>query len=725
MTKSKKTLSIVVAILIVSLGFCATIPNVKGQKDEVRELPTAVTLLPIELPLSSAGETKILESLEKLANRGLGADRPIVVLEFQRNRRENAQNNDAIGRGTSFERALGLARWLSGPKGGRIRSVGFIPQSITGHAVLIALGCEEIAISPSAEIGKAAIDEIELDATVRQAYLDVASKRGTFPEAAVLSLIDPSESLVRLDLANNRVDFWTLSQLKANKRPEGVWNETQLVPNNQMAVFVGQELRGWRWVAHLANDREQLGQALKLAKPLTEQPVFEGERTAVRMKFQGVVTTRQVNRIIRAIDESLQRNVNLILIEVDSTGGNLVESMRLAQYLSNIPSDRAEVVAFINGSSLGDSALVPLACDTILMHPDAKIGGPGEASISPELCHHHKTTLQELAKAAGRSDGELLGCICQDIPIFEYSSFDGRRQLTSPKWLDDDPNVPQWHQGRQIPFESGLSFPRAQELMLANDSASSMEAVGIKYGIQELPDEMRSNATERAIEWLASQGWVSMLLVLIGVISLSAEMSSPGIGIAGITSGICFLLFFWIHWFQGTVEWLEILLILAGVLCLFAEIFFLPGFGVFGVTGILLLVLGLLLVGQTFVWPTNEYQWHKTMRGMGQLGLLFAGIVGTGILFRKQIANLPMIRWMSLQPPREDKELLALQHMVEELQSYVGWNGVTISRCNPSGKATIGDKIFSVSSEDAWIDENTDIQVVSIHGNTLIVRPRH
>ena len=684
----------------------------------------ASALIPIEFPLTAVDETKLIETLDRLASRANGNERPVVVLEFAGKKVTTTNAEDTtIGRGTEFVRALGLARWLSGPKGSRIRSVAYIPKTICGHAVLVALSCEEIAIATLAEIGRAGIDEPTLDTTIRQAYTDIAARRGAFPPAAVLSLLDPAESLVRVELDGNEVEFATVPQLALRKRP-GKWE--QLVPTNQMANYSGRELRTkWRWVAYEANDREQLARLLKLAKPLSEQPVFAGPRIMTRVHVKGIVSSRQVTRVIRAIEEGLNKpGTNLILVEVDSPGGNLDESIRLAQYLAGIAPDQAEVVSYVTGAARGDAALIPLASDLILMHPDAKLGGPGEATITQALCNEQKSSLQDLAKSSRRSDGELLGCICEDIEIFEYISFDGESQLNSPQWLVDDPVAPRWNKGAKVDFDGGLSYEKASELRLVSDNPISLEAVGNKFGIDKLPAETRTNATEQFVEWLGGQGWLSMLLFMVGIVSLSAELSTPGVGIAGILSAVCFLLFFWIHLFQGTVEWLEILLILAGVVCLAAELFVLPGFGVFGVTGLILLATGLLLAGQTFVIPTNEYQWKRTAQGIGQLGFIVMSMLVAAVLFRKQLAKLPMVRWFALQPPKVDVDLVEMERAVEELRAFIGWHGTTISRCNPSGKASIGDRIFSVVSQGSWIDEDTEIEVVNLQENSLVVKPR-
>lgn len=683
------------------------------------------TLIPLEFPMTAASEVRVIESLERLANRTIAEDRPLVVLEFIGKEGTTDGRDQTIGRGTEFVRSLALARWLSGSQGSRIRSVAYIPSTICGHAVLVALGCEEIAMAPLAEIGRAGIDEPILDGTIRQSYQDIAARRGTFPPAAILSLIDPSEALWELTLADKKTDFTTTSEL-TKKIESGVaksWDQKTIT--NQLARFTGQELRTWRWVAHNVNDREQLARVFKLSKAISEKPSFPSTRVMTRVHLKGIVSKRQITRTIRAIEEGLAKTgTNLVLVEIDSPGGNLNESMRLARYLAEIPNDQAEVVSYITREARGDAALIPLASDLILMQPDAKIGGAGEATISTAGCNAQKAELQEFAKLVGRSDGELLGCICPEIEIFEYRSFDGQSQLNSPEWLVDDPVAPMWNRGAKVDFAGGLSFAQAVELGLAADNPISLEAVGNKFGIDKIPPETRTNATEQFVEWLGGQGWLSMLLFMVGIISLSAELSTPGIGIAGLLSAICFLLFFWIHLFQGTVEWLEILLILAGVVCLGAELFILPGFGIFGVTGLILLAVGLLLAGQTFVIPTNDYQWTRTAQGIGQMGLIVTGMFGLAIVFRKQLAKLPVVRWLALQPPKTDRDLVDMEHAVEELRTFVGWNGTTVSRCNPSGKASIGDRIFSVASQGDWIDEDTDVEVINVQGNTLIVKSR-
>jgi membrane-bound ClpP family serine protease len=685
------------------------------------------TLVKLPLPLSAEAETRILASLESIASRSTGGDRPIVVLEFTSANGMAATNDVAgrLGRGTSFERALSVARWLSGTKGNRIRSVAYIPESIGGHAVLVALACEEIAIHPAAEIGLAGIDESTQEATIVQAYTETATRRGLFPAAAVRSMLDPAETLVKLELEGGGVEYATLPELERGLRPEKAWDEKQLVPSNQMGTFAGQELRSWRWVTYLVPDPNQLGPMLKLDTDVRERPAFAEPRKAMRSHIRGIVSPRQVDRTIRAIEDAVNnQQANLILIELDSPGGNLSESLRLAFYLANVPSDKAEVVVWISGQARGDASLIALAADTLYMSPEATLGNSGEASISPANIQKRKDNLLEFAKLSGRQPGDVVGCLCPEVPVFEFQAVNGRRLRAPENWLEDDAKLPLWAKGNEVNYREGIDAPRAVDLGLCSDRQPSLEGVGNQFGLESLPEEKQTNKTEQIVEWIASQRWLSMFLFMVGLMCLIAELNAPGVGVPGAIAVVCFLLFFWLNMFQGTVEWLEILLILGGVGFLAVEIFLLPGFGVFGIGGLIMLGLGLVLAGQTFVLPTNAYQTQRVIHGLGQLGFVFFAILGLLVAFRKQLAKTPIFRWFALQPPTSDRFLVKMDELNEERRSLLGSYGATVTRCNPFGKARIGDQIVDVMTEHAWIDEDSPIEVVAMKGQHLVIRQR-
>ena len=687
------------------------------------------SLLRVALPLTSETESRILASLESFSGQARGVDRPIVILEFvAANPAAQAAGEQApsIGQGTSFEKALSLARWLSGPKGSRIKSVGYVNQNLRGHGVLIALACEELVVLSDVELGLAGIDEPQLEPTVVQAYLDVAAKRGMIPLAAVRSMLDPAAPLVQLDLEGGGIEFTSVPDLESKGRPEGAWPERQLVPTNKLATFTGQEMRQWRWIAHAIAQPELLQAALKLSSPPKEKASFALPRHPALIQLRGVLHRRMVTRTIRAIDDAISNEgADLIFLEIDSPGGSFEESMRLAFHLAKISNDRAEVVAYVSGYARGDAALIPLAADLVYMAPEALLGTGGEASIRGEDIEQNKQTILEFASLAKRNPGDVVGLIYPSASVHEFFSADGRRERNVAGWIQEpDPNRPLWKKGQAVDFNNGIGVDRAIEMGIVADRELDLASVATKFMVSELPMEKQTSRLERGVEWLASQRWLTFVLFLVGMICLSAEVNSPGLGVPGLISLVCFLFFFWINLFQGTIEWLEILLILGGVICLLAEIFVLPGFGIFGLAGLVMLAIGLLLAGQTFTFPTNSYQWGRSINGLGQMGFGVIVLAVVGFLLRNQLAKLPMVRWFALEHPTQDRFVVAMERMSEERQMLKGMYGTTTTRCNPYGKAILGDQLIDVVSQGGWIEENMPIEVLDVKDTHVIIRKR-
>lgn len=731
-------------LLIIALATCLW--NLQPARSQEADTPTpapaatqkGATRIRVPLPLVGDADTRILASLESVSMRSEGNQRPVVILEFVEAGPPSGPNADpaaqapdppgeskSIGQGSSFEKALTISRWLSGPKGNRIKSIGYITSNLRGHAVLVALACEELAMQPDAEIGKAGIDEIQIDPTLQQAYLDVAARRGMFPAALVKSMLDPSQPLVQYFLEGGGVEYTTAPELESKPQPVGALPPRQLVPANQMATFNGQELRQRRWITATVPKAEALAAALKLTGPILEKPTFALPRKPVHLKLKGVLHRRVINRSIRAIDDAINnQGADLLLIELDSPGGNLDDSIRLAYRLAEIQADKAEVVVFVSQHARGDAALIALAGDAIYMAPDAVLGTGGEASINSAAIEQRKNNFLELARLANRAPGDLVGLTQPDATIQEFQALDGRQLRTLPNWISDDPAKPLWNKGKAVDYSNGLATDRAITMGIATGRANDLAGVAQNFGVAELPMEKQTSRIEQSIEWLASQRWLAYVCFLVGLICLSAELSTPGVGVPGLIALVCFLIFFWMNMFQGTIEWLEILLILAGIACLLAEIFILPGFGIFGIAGLIMLAAGLLLAGQNFTIPTNRYQFDQLVQGLGQMGLGVICLFGAGLLLHKQLGRLPMFRWFALEHPIGDKFVVAMDRLEEDRQTLKGRYGTTMTRCNPYGKAILGDVVVDVVSKGGWIDEDMPIEVVEVKENQVLIRRR-
>src|SRR5438874_6240396 len=81
---------------------------------------------------------------------------------------------------------------------------------------------------------------------------------------------------------------------------------------------------------------------------------------------------------------------------------------------------------------------------------------------------------------------------------------------------------------------------------------------------------------------------------MVGIGCLILELKMPGVGLPGVIAALCFVLFFWAHsQLNGQITLLAVLLFLLGLVLIGIEVFLVPGMGVLGISGVVLLLVGL------------------------------------------------------------------------------------------------------------------------------------
>jgi membrane-bound ClpP family serine protease len=183
-------------------------------------------------------------------------------------------------------------------------------------------------------------------------------------------------------------------------------------------------------------------------------------------------------------------------------------------------------------------------------------------------------------------------------------------------------------------------------------------------------------------------------------------------------------MYFWSAFLGGTATWLEAILFLAGVASILLEIFVLPGSAIFGLGGGLMVLVSLVLASQTFVLPHNEYQTAQLRNSLLSLVAAGAAVLGIAALLRKYLPHTPMLGQMVLAPPSESEfEAVARREALVDFAHLVGQHGRTTTQLTPSGKARFGADLIDVISDGELVPRGTEIVVVEVSGNRVLVRP--
>ena len=261
-------------------------------------------------------------------------------------------------------------------------------------------------------------------------------------------------------------------------------------------------------------------------------------------------------------------------------------------------------MAYVPNEARSDAAIVALACDQLVVHPQAVLGGSGAHELSPD-------EIESVARRRSAEVGPAQGTLVvadggDDRSASGRLSRHATRATSSTsatRNCDEQSEPDKWERGELvttpgIPLK--LTGTQAEEYHLANHVVDNFAQFKQYYGLENDPTLVEPGWADFLIEALASPG-VAVLLLVIGWRGLYIELHAPGIGIGGFVAAVCFLLFFWSRYLGGTAGWLEVLLFVAGVCCLLLEVFVIPGFGIFGLGGGALVLASLILASQTFL----------------------------------------------------------------------------------------------------------------------------
>jgi len=371
--------------------------------------------------------------------------------------------------------------------------------------------------------------------------------------------------------------------------------------------------------------------------------------------------------------------------------------------------------------------LVAVSCKPLYMMPDARIGGPGADSVSQEDVARYDELIDQIAQATKRPAALIRGLLNSELVVYRYTHRKtGRIRYATEEDLvasdeDSDAEQKKWIRGEQIELADGLSAVEAIALGLVDGESPSLEDTSRRVGLSTTPVEVADRGLIRFVEKLGRSQALAFLLIFIGFTALSAEANAPGLGFPGFLSIVCFSLWFWIQFLAGTAEWLEMVVFGLGIVCISVEIFVVPGFGIFGVGGLALTVLGLVLMSQTFIVPRNAYQFSVLNRGVWVALAGAAGMIGGFVAMRLLFPHVPVLRGLVMEA--QDDALIDESEKLADFSELLGQVGTATTPLRPSGKARFGDQIVQVVSDGTLIAAGDLVRVSDVHATRVVVEP--
>jgi membrane-bound serine protease (ClpP class) len=166
------------------------------------------------------------------------------------------------------------------------------------------------------------------------------------------------------------------------------------------------------------------------------------------------------------------------------------------------------------------------------------------------------------------------------------------------------------------------------------------------------------------------------------------------------------------------------MLFVCGVLFLLLELFVLPGFGIFGLGGGVMILVSLVLASQTMFLPQTESQLIELRRSLVIVTSAALATVVVAIALRHYLPRAPVFRTLLLNPtPEEDLIDLDYRESVVDYTHLISQQGIATTNLMPSGKADFNGELVDVIADGLPIDRGQTVVVTKARGSRVLVRP--
>jgi len=501
------------------------------------------------------------------------------------------------------------------------------------------------------------------------------------------------------------------------------------------------------------------------------------------------ITDITAESVKRRLDEALARGAKTIIFELDTPGGLVTSTFKISDYIRNLPDD-IKTVAWVNTTAHSGGALVAISCGEIVMARSSRIGdaqvifgNPVGAEAVPEELKAKMTTpvLADARQSAQRRGYSHVLCEAFVDPdrevwwlentktgerefVFDEEKRERFGQPAKPEPKKDEDakekedsedeaevetvtdsgsaerewKLVEKYYDVVLDMEVDTIQPVVRDNQLLQMSPSEAYAYGFSKGIATTETELSERYSlasvtrilptwsENLALWMTSM-YVRGFLFLLILLGAYVEFHTPGVGVPGLVALICLAVFVGAPYLTGLANIWEILCIALGIILIVLEVFVIPGFGVAGISGIVLLLVGLLatflpdLPGRPnpFYVPTLPSTVHALKVAMLTLGSsLLASLVGM-VMISRYLPRVPILG-----------EIVAANPTPSEVQvddpyrggARVGDTGEAEGDLHPAGKARFGAQLVDVVTQGEYVEANARVEVIERRGNRVVVR---
>jgi membrane-bound serine protease (ClpP class) len=471
---------------------------------------------------------------------------------------------------------------------------------------------------------------------------------------------------------------------------------------------------------------------------------------AAIIPVRGTIDPALFYSIKRRTGIALEEGAEYLIYQISTYGGRVDSADDIAKYLIQDVAARGHTVAYVATEAISAGALISVSCEDVIMQENTTIGDAAPITMGGKLEGVEREKAESFVRAAFQRAAEANGypelllraMVTVQIEVYrvrnlqtgEYEFFEGDN-------LPTDANQYDVKGAQEINGDDELltlTASQAHEYGIAravvDDVNETLAFLAARDGVQfpGPPIVLEPSWSEHMVSWLSSPA-VMGVLVMLAMLGVYIEFSTPGFGLPGIVAVICFAMIVGSKFLVGMANWVEIAILFIGIMLLLIELFVLPGFGVAGILGIALILVGLfgMLIRNApdeFPWPKTPADWSSLSTGALSLMLGFIGFVVLAWILSRYLPRMAFMSGLILAPAASGRgagSQISMTAPPENAgrQLHVKEVGETVTRLRPAGKARFGEAIVDVVAEGEFLDKGAKVTIIAVQGSRVVVKP--
>ena len=429
----------------------------------------------------------------------------------------------------------------------------------------------------------------------------------------------------------------------------------------------------------------------------------------------------------RGLKDAIKAKATTVGLDMDTPGGELGVTLdMMKEIVESFERFDGPILTYVNSDAISAGAYIAIATNEIAFAPYGQIGAAEAVSGGGgDIDSGMKRKINSYLKAKIRNFSSK----------HRYRSRVMAAMMDANETLLVEGKRPVATDGSLIQKDGELLTLTAEEAVREyGDPPQYLLGIGIYKTVEDLLVAKYGKGNFKVIKmdinWAEELGlWlngIAPIILGLGMLLLFIEFKTPGFGVFGGSGLVLLLIFFGSKYVTGFADYEEVVVFLLGAGLVALEVFLFPGLVVPALLG-MVMMLGALLWAMVDIWPVPDFKWSLDLfrKPIQDLGTGLFITLALGILAARLLPKTPLWNHLTLGATVGGANPIVTggassTDAPQELPP-TGSEGVAITQLFPSGKVEIEGRRYEAQARSSTIRKGENIRVVGHRDFNLLV----